>query len=208
MNHKSQRGFTLIEILVVLGIVIVLAAVIFPALGRAKISAYNTGHAVALKNVGVARQLYEDTNGGECFDTSLLVNSGMDPKLLASPIDPFPEGAANVYRKSPLGDEKGTRRVTNFKDSVITLNDVGGKLDGLKESSGGGWAIIQAEPPNSGDPKLADFKDAVLYANRIVRLRFDGSVVSRAVIWKQLSHGNYATNWGWLFTDDFKIFPL
>jgi prepilin-type N-terminal cleavage/methylation domain-containing protein len=208
-SHSNLRGFTLIEILVVTGILAILAALIFPMMGRARISAYNSGHTVALRNIALSQQIYSE-NSGECYNTFDLVESGMDSRLLASPLDPFSEGVANVFRNSPLGNESGPRKITKYKDSVIEIVDAisPAMIEKLKESNGGGWAMIQAQPPDSDDPKLAGFKDTTLYANRILRLKFDGSVASRPVIWKLTPEGNYMTSWGWFYTDDHNIFEF
>src|SRR4051812_41478755 len=58
----SALGFTLIELLVVIAIIGILAALLFPALGKAK----ESGNAAAcinnLRQIGVALQLYAQEN--------------------------------------------------------------------------------------------------------------------------------------------------
>ena len=61
---KRQRGFTLIEILIVVAIIAILAAIIFPAFSRAR----ESGRAIAcvsnLKQIGMALNMYaEDYDG-------------------------------------------------------------------------------------------------------------------------------------------------
>lgn len=66
MLHAARRGFTLVELLVVVAIVGVLAAILFPVLAQARESARKSGCAANLRQIGLAFTAYlQDYD--ECF---------------------------------------------------------------------------------------------------------------------------------------------
>lgn len=68
-NRNSQRaaGFTLVELLVVIGIIAVLIGMLLPALSRARQQANATACLSNLKQMGLELQIYSQNNGGWLF---------------------------------------------------------------------------------------------------------------------------------------------
>jgi prepilin-type N-terminal cleavage/methylation domain-containing protein/prepilin-type processing-associated H-X9-DG protein len=77
------RAFTLLELLVVIGIIAVLASMLVPVLARGKLSAQRAACQSNLRQLGIAAQLYWGDNNGKCFfyNSVPMSNNGINGAL-------------------------------------------------------------------------------------------------------------------------------
>ena len=67
----SQRGFTLVELLVVLGVITVLMGIAIPALRTARLASLNTHDLSQIRQLGIAHLAYQATNTDHFVDVGL-----------------------------------------------------------------------------------------------------------------------------------------
>lgn len=122
--RSASRGFTLVELLVVIGIIAVLISMLLPTLNRARSAAGSVTCLANLRQMGTALQLYAQNNRGlapwgvvDKFETSSgWVSSGDNSWtwrdtvsiLLGTPRNPDPAHPNAVVKSHAIFDDKDT----------------------------------------------------------------------------------------------------
>jgi prepilin-type N-terminal cleavage/methylation domain-containing protein len=112
-RKRGQAGFTLVELLVVIGIIAILVGILLPALNKARLAAQEVQCASNLRQFGVGYQIYADANQG------FLPEDGPDGHLN--------DQADVIGRISPTEaayDSKGNYVPTGVDDPSLWYNGV------------------------------------------------------------------------------------
>lgn len=120
-NPSPRRGFTLVELLVVIGIIALLISILLPSLNKARAAAQTIKCSSNLRQIAQAMQLYLNDSKGVLPPST--VGSGAVG-------EPWPGGflwcnvlVKNRYIASPSGDQAGVNRKSSGVFTCPSAND-------------------------------------------------------------------------------------
>ena len=96
-RYRSQSGFTLIEMMIVVAIIAILASILVPNFVRARAQAQTAGCEANLKEIATAMELYQ-TDNDKYPDSGTVnaANTDLAPYLKQTPVDPV-AGPGSYY---------------------------------------------------------------------------------------------------------------
>lgn len=115
--QNSQRGFTLVEIMIVIAVIIVIGAMAIPGLMRSRLNANEAAAIAALKAISAASVTYRTTHTTYPGNLSDLYDPSASPQYIDSTLA---SGTKQGYAFTVSGNEDGFNASANPTKPNIT----------------------------------------------------------------------------------------
>ncbi len=129
---RKRSGFTLIELMIVIAIIAILAAILVPNFVRARAQGHLTACKSNLKNIGTALEMYStDHSGRYPKDLSTLTTGNNGGYLKTIPSCPA-KGSATYSYKSTVNPDIFTVWCSGSQHTVLDVSENYPQYDSIK----------------------------------------------------------------------------
>jgi prepilin-type N-terminal cleavage/methylation domain-containing protein/prepilin-type processing-associated H-X9-DG protein len=162
LHHRprvSRRGFTLVELLVVVGIIGLLVSILLPSLNNAREQARKTQCAAGLHNIGIAMNVYANENRRKLPAHSGVGNNWLWDIPIPTRDAIVKAGAERSNFYCPSGDLQNDDTLWNYNGWCVSgywwmMARFGGPLSG-------GGQVIQNYPPPQYDENFRKLRTRI-----------------------------------------------